>query len=150
MSLAEYIAQLKSRRASLESNFESIVIGAGNNMLQMIQDRIQTKGTGADGIAFKDYTEEYKKRKSKEGKFKGIVDYTLTTRMWSDIQQRIGTVKRSGRIYTFVMGPSTDANEKKFAAMTKRDGQKPTLPSASEIETTKNNLIEDVRLFMFG
>ena len=150
MSLTEYIAQLKGRRATLESTFELTVAGVGNDLLQMVQDRIQSRGVAANGSAFKDYTEEYKNRKSKAGKFTGVVDYTLTSRMWSDTQQRIKNVSKSGNVYRLVIGPASEINQKKFESLEKRDGQIPTKPSTEEIAIAKENLLTNINLQLFG
>lgn len=150
MSLSEFIAQLKQRKDILESTFENHVVATGNDILQMVQDRIQSKGIGADGVAFKDYTQEYKKRKAKEGKLKNVVDYTLTSRMWSDVQQRIKSVVSAGRKYTVIIGPSSNENVGKFKGLTERDGQKPTTPSNEEIQIAKENLVINIKLELFG
>ena len=150
MSIDQYIAQLVERSNALESNFQRHVAGVGNDLLQMVQDRVQSRGVGADGVAFKDYTEEYKKRKKKQGRLTAVVDYTNTSRMWSNIQQRITQVSVTGNKYVTVIGVSGKENKGKFQGLTKRDGQKPTTPSKEEIQIAKDNLKQNIMLELFG
>lgn len=51
----------------------------------IIQARIQEQGKNDSGIAFEAYTADYLAYKEAQGKYKGFVDFTLSTDLWSSI-----------------------------------------------------------------
>lgn len=64
----------------------------------LLDNRITTTGEGVNG-KLKDYTDAYKKRKEKAGRYRGFVDLSFTTQMWASI----GIVEQKNEAGKFVV-----------------------------------------------
>lgn len=81
----------------------------------IIQARIQDTGINDSGVAFEAYTADYEAYKTAQGKYKGLVDFTFSTDMWSSI----GIVE-SGFSDTLIVVRVTavdEANKKKLEGL---------------------------------
>lgn len=81
----------------------------------LIQARIQDTGIGDDGVAFEAYTADYLAYKEAQGKYKGFVDFTLSSDLWSSIN-----IVESGFSDTLIVVRVTavdDANKKKLEGL---------------------------------
>lgn len=54
---------------------------AANDIMALVDQRLVETGTDANGAAFVDYTERYKKKKTQLGRYTGKVDFQLTGQM---------------------------------------------------------------------
>lgn len=103
MSLDLLIRRLESAQRQLPTEAMKQAVIAAEESTAVIQRRIQSTGTSSTGDPFIDYTPQYKKRKIKQGRYRGVVDYTNTGRMWNNtgvVEKQVGkksTVKVGGR-----------------------------------------------------
>lgn len=87
MTLLEYSKRLDGVIKDLQSGAHAtVMVQIANNAIAMIKQRVQEKGLNPQGSKYPDYSTAYKKRKQKEGKYKGFVDFSLTNRMWSSVK----------------------------------------------------------------
>ena len=81
--------ELQDRLTQIYSRLPDLLLDAMDaNALSakaIIQDRIQSTGMNSSGVAFEEYTADYLAFKKAEGKYKGLVDFTFSTNMWSSI-----------------------------------------------------------------
>lgn len=85
MELSEFLNKMESAYQELPQLMLNNMDVAALDSKALIQQRIQEQGVDADGKEFRDYTKKYKKKKEKAGKYRGVVDFTYTTDMWSSI-----------------------------------------------------------------
>ena len=87
MTPEEYDRRLKQVISDLEGGAHGdIMMRVANTALTLIKRRVQESGLNPEGTSYPDYTKEYKEFKRKAGKYKGFVDFSFTTRMWSNIK----------------------------------------------------------------
>lgn len=148
MSIGEHDAAI----SALRRNF-SIIAGqaleeVGLDLLQDVQSRIQTKGEKADGSKLKPYSESYEKfKKNPTGKrarelglgssrYSGVVDYTLTSRMWNSVKV-FPIAGADGAVGVRFASSEKQGNEK-LRSLAARDNHNPLEPSTGEIESARN------------
>lgn len=81
MNLDEVIAKLKKIGDALPSLILKQTEIAGLNALGLVDLRIVERGVNASNAPFEDYSPSYKKAKTKAGRYRGKVDFTLTGQM---------------------------------------------------------------------
>lgn len=87
ITLIEYNKRLNGVISDLQSGANGQVMAqVASNAIASIKQRIQEKGLNAEGTKYPAYSKGYLKRKTKEGKYKGFVDFTLSSRMWGNIK----------------------------------------------------------------
>ena len=59
-------------------NMVKVMAQIANNAMVMIKQSVQEKGLNPAGSKYPAYSKGYQKRKQKEGKYRGFVDFTLT------------------------------------------------------------------------
>lgn len=77
------IAQLDALNARLPELILKNTEVAALDALALSTERVIQTGIAASGQAFEDYTPNYKKQKTKAGRYRGKVDFTLTGQMLS-------------------------------------------------------------------
>lgn len=70
--------------------------------LVLVDRRITREGKNAQGSPFADYTPGYKKQKQEKGRYRGMVDLTLSGEMWKNIG--ITNSGPSDKGYTVTLG----------------------------------------------
>lgn len=78
----------------------------------LIQERIQESGVNEELVSFPPYTDEYKKRKEKKGKYRGFRDLTLSGDMWRKTQIKSASVAEGG--YVVIIGGTTEDSQNKL------------------------------------
>jgi hypothetical protein len=87
MNSEEYNNAIKGVISDLKSGIHAnIMIQIANTALSMIHTRVTETGMNSKGGRYRDYSEWYKKYKQAKGKYSGFVDFSFTTRMWTNIQ----------------------------------------------------------------
>ncbi len=150
MSINDLATLFRSAADAVDSNLPDIVVRAASDGIALIQERIQNEGKNADGQAHKPYSAGYLAFKKnpqnyKSGKalglgssrYTGVVDYTLTTELFSDI--KVISQEFSSNEYKVVVGPSKQINIDKLTSLGKRDGQTLRL-SKDEVQRVKENI----------
>ncbi len=87
MNSEQYNESVKGVIRDLESGqHANIMIQVASAALQMIHSRITETGINSKGQRYREYSDWYKKYKTKKGKYRGFTDFSYTTRMWTNIQ----------------------------------------------------------------
>ena len=81
MTLDELIAKLNAASDAVPGLILKHTEGAALGALALVDLRITEQGTNANGAAFQDYTPSYKKAKTKAGRYRGKVDFSLSGQM---------------------------------------------------------------------
>ncbi len=92
----------------------------------LIQRRIQEFGTNEKGVPFaqvKPYTKKYLFKKIEAGKYRGKVDFTFSTDMWSSIGI-VESVVRTDRVVTRI-GGLDETNREKMKGLAYGTGKTP-------------------------
>lgn len=151
--MAETLDDLIERLNRLSSELPALVLKnteiAALDALALADNRITSTGKDANGASFDDYTPSYKKAKTKAGRYRGIVDFTLTGQMLASTAsgfERIAPTERSisgGRAKVAFDGRD-DLTRKKLASNVQRRG--PFLnPSKSELEAVERAANENLK-----
>lgn len=158
MTLAEYRDKVRAVREDLERSKTRILAGYGFDLIALIQERIQTKGEDPYGTKLKEYSAGYlawKKapQNTKRGKelnlgssrFSGVVDYTLTGRMWNNIGVIAQSESESSAVVTF--GGKEQLSKDKLGWLAARDGEV-LEPSEEELERAMDNVNMELERIM--
>lgn len=155
MNLDDFIASLNKLNAELPSLVLKNTEIAALDALALADARVTDTGISASGTPFDDYTPEYKKKKTKAGRYRGHVDFSLTGQMLASTStgfERIGPTEKSisGNKAKVVFDGRDDLTRKKLAGNAKKRG--PFLnPSASELaivtKAANTNLERDIAEF---
>lgn len=159
MTLAEYRDKVRKVREDLERSKVSILSGYGFDLIALIQERIQTQGKDQYGNKLKDYSAGYlawKKapQKTKRGKelnlgssrYSGVVDYTLTSRMWTNIGILATSEGESTAKVTF--GGKEKLSKDKLGWLGERDNIEVLEPSEDELERALDNVNRELDRIM--
>lgn len=155
MTLAQFSISFDRMVHRLERDMPDLITGFAHDVIANVQERVQMQGKNSQGGRLKAYTKAYEKFKKnpqnyKRGqelglassRFTGVVDYTLTGRMWADI--RVLKVESNGSSVRAKVGAFNQENVNKLISLQKRDGLNPIAPSAEEVEIAKENLKENI------
>ena len=160
MSINDLATLFRSAADAVDSNLPDIVVRAASDGIALIgkyfcrgfpcSQNGSAEGKNADGQAHKPYSAGYLAFKKnpqnyKSGKalglgssrYTGVVDYTLTTELWSDV--KVISQEFSSNEYKVVVGPSKQINIDKLTSLGKRDGQTLRL-SKDEVQRVKENI----------
>lgn len=86
MTLDEYNRRLGGVISDLQGGAHGdVMMQVANDALRLVRQRVQEKGLNIDGGGYRDYSKSYKAQKEKEGKYRGFVDFTYSSRMWNNI-----------------------------------------------------------------
>ena len=130
MDLNNFNKAIQDAALSLSVEATKINVQVGLLAKSIISQRVQQDGLNADNSAFEDYTEEYKKRKEKAGKYTDKVDFTLSGRMWKDTNI---TYKNRDKV---IIGGLSQETKDKLSGNTSKKG---SILELSEAEM--NNII---------
>ena len=87
MTIDEYSSRINGVITDLEGGiFSTIMVALANDAIAMIKSRVVNTGKNAKGEPFKPYSKGYLNYKKSLGRYRGFVDFSLTTRMWSSIK----------------------------------------------------------------
>lgn len=127
------------------------LVEMGFDLLQDVQSRIQSSGTKADGSKLKPYSSSYLAFKknpkgTKRGKelglgssrYSGVVDYTLTSRMWNSLS--VFPVSVGEKEIRVRIGTRDKDSQKKLSELSKRDSHNPLEPSEMELQAAFTRL----------
>lgn len=155
MTLQQFSTAFDRMVQNLERDMPDLITGFAHDVIANVQERVQMRGKNKDGGRLKAYTKAYEKFKKnpqnyKRGqelglgssRFTGVVDYTLTGRMWADIT--VLRIESNGSSIRAKVGASKQENVNKLISLQKRDGVNPIAPSAEEVEIGKENLKENI------
>ena len=151
MSVEGTLASLQQLKSNLKRFTEQALIEAGFDVLQDVQDRIQNKGLKADGSRLRSYSKYYERFKKNPGgtergkklglgasRYTGVVDYTLTSRMWNSIH--VFPVTTSGTEIRVRIGTTDNESVEKLKRLSERDSHNPLEPSEEELNRAFSRL----------
>jgi hypothetical protein len=148
MEVNEFIQAINKVPDALLKSYEVAAAGA----FVLVQNRIQEHGLSHDGqplTTIKPYSKQYLNFKQDpppgsglKNRYRGFIDYTLTGRMWSNIQQKQSNI--TGEIVTVVIGAVSDDNQKKLENLS-RIWEDVFLMGTQEIEITAETLDEELQ-----
>lgn len=155
MTLDDFIASL----TKLNNELPAIVLKntevAALDALALADARITDTGISANGTPFDDYTPSYKKSKIKKGRYRGVVDFSLTGQMLASTTtgfERIGPTEKSisGARARVAFDGRDDLTRKKLEGNAKKRGAFLN-PSAEELKivtkAANTNLERDIAEF---
>jgi hypothetical protein len=106
------------------TEFDKIMPKIGASANAMIYQRIYTSGYNAQNEPFRDYTDKYKKYKTKKGHYRGFVDLTFSGRLWSNIQSPVvKSTDEDHKAGVVIVGASGDEYRKILAGLTDGNGK---------------------------
>lgn len=139
MTAEEYSKRFQNVISELQNGaMGDILVATANEAQMMIKERIQERGIDANGARYKDYTEAYKKRKQKAGKYRGFTDFSFTTRMWQNVQLVSSTSEAGEDVGRATISAKSEENRVKLQANTERFGGILEL-SEGEIDTLRQS-----------
>lgn len=112
---------------------------AGHNALALTDQRLTQTGTDVNGSPFPDYTLEYKRSKTKKGRYRGFVDFQDTTQMLASTEAGLTNIVPSsatvsGATAMVIFGGRDELTRKKIEG---NNNNRPgfLLPSKAEVKT---------------
>jgi len=148
-SLQELEDQIDEAIAAVPALLIKNTEGAALDALALADLRISETGIDAKGAAFVDYTPDYKKAKTKKGRYTGYVNFMDTGQMLASTAtgfERIAPTERSisnGKVRIVFDGRDQLTRDKLKGNNKKRPGF--LNPSASEIETVTESANDNMR-----
>jgi hypothetical protein len=85
VKINEYIRKLERLEAELPTIVLNEISSTALDAKDMLQQRLQETGLNSKGQPFRPYSPDYQEKKTKAGKYKGIVDFTDENRMLNNI-----------------------------------------------------------------
>lgn len=85
MTLSQWIERLEQRIERLFQSRQTEGLRIANDMLALVQDRVQSSGVDYEGSKFAPYTTQYVKNRRKAGYQTNYVDFTRTGQLWGNI-----------------------------------------------------------------
>jgi hypothetical protein len=144
MSIGEHEAAITQLRRNFSIIAAEALEEVGLDLLQDVQSRIQNEGKKADGSSLKPYSDSYLAfKKNPKGKrardlglgasrYSGVVDYTLTSRMWASI--KVIPIAGADGSVGVRFASSEKQGEEKLRSLARRDKHNPLQPSKEEID----------------
>lgn len=109
MTPEERMATWNAFISNASTEMGNALIATSEDAIGIIKTRIQEFGVNASGTAYKAYTNAYKKRKQKAGKYQGYTDFSYTTRMWQSVSIVDSTfTKEQGKVVISAKGTNRD------------------------------------------
>jgi len=151
MSIQEHEAAISALRRNFTILASEALEEVGIDLLQGVQERIQNEGRKADGTKLKPYSNSYlefkknpKGKRAKElgigsSRYSGVVDYTLTSRMWNSVKSfPVSTPNGVGIRFA----SSEKQGQDKLRQLSRRDNHNPLEPSPEEIASARDRFAE--------
>lgn len=135
-TLQELIEKFEAAASGLRAHVETNIILTANDGIGLVVERLTETGKDDQGGDFKDYTPEYKKRKTKKHRYKGFVDFQDTGRMLANLQV-IGKETQSGLVRVSVGNTGVD-NKIKMESNIKQRGKILSFSTKEVKELTEN------------
>lgn len=155
MSLQEHLNQIVLLKNGIQNAFSESAVVLGFDLLQSVQERVQTEGKDNKGSGLKPYSDAYLKfKKNPTGKrakdlglgssrYSGVVDYTLTGRMWNNAA--VNPVKLSENKFVVSYGFQNDESNVKAESLVKRDGFNILEPSEGELSIALEDMKQNIQ-----
>ena len=89
MELNDWIQQIKDARARLIANRQADSLKIAQDILALVQYRIQSTGTNYLSASFAPYSPQRTKQRQQRGRQTNYVDFTDTGQMWRSIAPRV-------------------------------------------------------------
>lgn len=120
MLARDYIRRIRENLQRLNQQRDQEALKIMLDATAVLKLRIQTTGIDAQGRAFAPYVPGYAKRRQRGGLQTGYVDFTVTGRLWANVQPR---VEESGAGHTVVIiGARDEGNKDKLRGAVKKRG----------------------------
>jgi hypothetical protein len=106
------------------TEFDKIMPKIGLSANEMIYRRIYQTGRNALNEPFRDYTDKYKKKKTKAGHYRGFVDLTYSGSLWSNITlPAVKSTEADHKAGVVIIGASGDEYRKILTGLTDGNGR---------------------------
>lgn len=89
MTLGEWADQIRARKKKLVDDRQRDALVLAQDLLTLVQLRIQTSGQDSQNRPLSPYSPEYAKKRREAGYQTRIVDYTRTGQMWRSVSPRV-------------------------------------------------------------
>lgn len=146
--LKSFVDAINRLPDAILSSYEVTAMGA----FVLVQNRIQEHGQAHDGQpleSIKPYSKQYLNFKQNpppgtglKNRYRGFIDYTLTGRMWANIQQKNADL--TGQTVLIVIGATSEDNQKKLNNLS-RLWEDPFLLGDQEISISAETLDEELQ-----
>jgi hypothetical protein len=123
MSGEEFVVRFVKVSKDL-TEFDKIMPKIGLSANAMIYSRIYQTGINAQNEPLRDYTDKYKKKKTKAGHYRGLVDLTYSGQLWSNIKSpAVKSTDADHKAGMVIVGPSGDEYRKILTGLVDGNGR---------------------------
>lgn len=135
ITILEYNNRLQGVIDDLQSGAHGqVMVQIASNAISYIRTRVKEKGLNPEGVKYRDYSPSYKAYKSKEGKYRGFVDFTFENRMWNNI--KLVSAKDELDMGIAVVKATTEEDSEKLSKNTASRGDILALSNEEKIKLT--------------